>query len=148
MRRKDTPQTPEEFAETCICQRIQRAGRAVGRIFDDAFRPLDITNWQFSLLVQLNRPVPLTIGELAERLASDRSTVTANLKPLERRKLLQIFQDKDDRRVRRVALTATGQALIDEALPLWQKTNDKMIGRVKGISPATLHSTLENLIQT
>jgi len=148
MRRKDTAQTPEDFAEACICQRIQRAGRAVGRIYDEAFRPLDITNWQFSLLMQLNRPVPLTIGELAEKLASDRSTVTANLKPLERRKLLQIYQDKEDGRVRRVALTKAGHALLDEAAPLWQKVNDKMTARVKGISPTTLHSTLETLIQS
>src|SRR6185503_5040084 len=53
----------------CLCLHVQRASRAIGRVFDDAFRPFGLTNFQFSLLMRLNCPSPPTIGTLAEDLA-------------------------------------------------------------------------------
>jgi hypothetical protein len=41
--------------DCCLCLHVQRAARALARRFDDAFRPLDLTNGQFSLLMSLNR---------------------------------------------------------------------------------------------
>src|SRR6266516_3043621 len=90
----------------CLCLRVQRASRAIGRMFDDAFRPFGLTNFQFSLLMMLNRPSPPTIGTLAENLAMDRTTMTANLKVLERRGLLTVRRDHDDSRVKLVTLTS------------------------------------------
>ena len=74
--------------DACLCLHLQRASRAVGRQFDEAFRPLGLTSGQFSLLMSLNRPEPPTIGNVAALLAMDRTTLTANLKPLERRGLV------------------------------------------------------------
>ena len=51
----------------------------------------------------------------------DRTTLTANLKPLERRGLVRIKADEADRRGRRLALTAEGRALLAEATPLWKR---------------------------
>ena len=82
--------------DNCLCLRVQRASRAIGRMFDDAFRPYGLTNFQFSLLMMLNRPSPPTIGGLAENLAMDRTTITANLKPLERRRLVSVHRDDED----------------------------------------------------
>ncbi|MBL8691554.1 MAG: MarR family transcriptional regulator, partial [Rhodospirillaceae bacterium] len=73
--------------DACMCLHVQRAARALARRFDEAFRPLDLTNGQFSLLMSLNAPNPPPIGAVAEVLAMDRTTLTANLKPLERRGL-------------------------------------------------------------
>ena len=85
--------------DTCLCLATQRAARALARRFDDAFRSLDLTNGQFSLLMALNRPKPPTIAPLAEFLAMDRTTLTAALKPLERRGLIQVSVDPDDRQI-------------------------------------------------
>src|SRR5215813_3876045 len=84
--------------DSCLCLRVQRASRAIGRMFDDAFRPYGLTNFQFSLLMMLNRPSPPTIGTLADDLAMDRTTVTANVKLLERRRLLTVHRDDKDSR--------------------------------------------------
>ncbi len=117
---------PVPFASTimvrdnCLCLHAQRAARALARHFDDVLRPVDLTNGQFSLLMSLNRPEPPTIGSVASLLAMDRTTLTANLKPLERRGLLKITVDKEDRRGRRLALTKAGGKLLAEAFPLWQ----------------------------
>lgn len=103
----------------CLCLHAQRAARTLARRFDEAFRPLGITSGQFSLLNGLNRPEPPTIGAVAALLAMDRSTVTANLKPLERAGLVTISVDAKDRRGRRAALTDAGRALLARATPVW-----------------------------
>jgi DNA-binding MarR family transcriptional regulator len=107
--------------DACLCLHAQRAARALARRFDEAFRPLGLTNGQFSLLMSLNRPEPPTLGSVASLLAMDRTTVTAALKPLERRKLVKVAIDKDDRRSRRLSLTPAGRALLVKAVPIWKE---------------------------
>ena len=107
--------------DTCLCLAAQRAARALARRFDDAFRPLDLTNGQFSLLMALNRQRPPSIAPLAEFLAMDRTTLTAALKPLERRGLITVSVDPDDRRSRLLRLTGKGRGLLAKALPIWKE---------------------------
>ncbi|HXV32068.1 MAG TPA: MarR family transcriptional regulator [Sinorhizobium sp.] len=117
--------------DTCLCLHVQRAARALARRFDEALRPLDITNGQFSLMMSLNRPEPPTISAVASLLAMDRTTLTAALKPLERRGLVQVFTDPDDRRLRRIRLTPDGERLLAEAVPIWEETHgavDALLG--------------------
>ncbi len=109
--------------DNCLCLHLQRAARAVARRFDQAFRPLDLTNGQFSLLMSLNRPQPPAIGDVARLLAMDRTTITANLKPLERRGLIEVAVDKADKRSRRLRLTRAGRELLAAAVPIWRETH-------------------------
>ncbi len=118
--------------DTCLCLHVQRAARALARRFDEALRPIGMTSGQFSLMMSLNRPEPPTISDVAEVLAMDRTTLTAALKPLKRRKLVTIAIDKEDRRSRRLALTAEGRALLASAVPIWKKAHgdlDKLLSR-------------------
>jgi DNA-binding MarR family transcriptional regulator len=110
-----------EVRDACLCLHVQRAARMLARKFDDALRPFDLTSGQFSLLMSLNRPEPPTIGSVAALLAMDRTTLTANLKPLERRGLLKIAVDRDDKRSRRLCITAPGRALLNKAYPTWKR---------------------------
>lgn len=112
--------------DCCLCLHMQRAARNLARIFDDALRPLDLTNGQFSLLMSLNRPHPPTMKEVSSLLAMDRTTLTAALKPLERRDLVIIEQDPDDKRSRRLSLTSGGQRLLAKAFTLWQQTHTEI----------------------
>src|SRR5438477_12990949 len=117
---------------TCLCLHLQSAARAVARRFDDALRPLGLTNGQFSLLMSLNRPEPATIGSVAALLAMDRTTLTAALKPLERRGLVAVTVDPADRRSRRMILTPAGYALLAQALPLWRREHAAIDGLFAG----------------
>jgi DNA-binding MarR family transcriptional regulator len=128
--------------DTCLCLGVQRASRAIGRIFDDAFRPLGLNNFQFSLLMMLNRPSPLTVGGLAECLAMDRTTTTANLKPLERRGLLTIRRAEEDARIKHIVLTSAGRALLVEAVGRWQATNDAVKASINITELSSLYSGL------
>src|ERR1700710_982052 len=106
--------------DTCLCLHMQRAARALARRFDEALRPVGLTNGQFSLLMALNRPAPPPMGPVASLLAMDRTTLTAALKPLERRGLIEVQVDPDDRRGRLLLLTAKGRKLLAEAVPIWK----------------------------
>ena len=109
--------------DCCLCLHMQRAARNLARIFDDVLRPLDLTNGQFSLLMSLNRPQPPGMKDVASLLAMDRTTLTAALKPLERRGLVVIEPDPQDKRSRLLSLTPEGHRLLNEAFPLWQQTH-------------------------
>ncbi|KVC93609.1 MarR family transcriptional regulator [Burkholderia ubonensis] len=112
--------------DCCLCLHMQRAARNLARIFDDALRPLDLTNGQFSLLMSLNRPHPPAMKDVASLLAMDRTTLTAALKPLERRGLVVIEPDPDDKRSRLLSLTPAGHRLLAKAFPVWQQTHTEI----------------------
>jgi DNA-binding MarR family transcriptional regulator len=116
-------ETTLRVRDCCLCLYVQRAARALARRFDDALRPLGLTNGQFSLLMSLNRPEPPGMSEVAALLAMDRTTLTAALKPLERRDLVRIAADREDRRSRRLYLTDEGRALLALATPVWEEAH-------------------------
>ncbi len=109
--------------DTCLCLHVQRAARALARLFDDALRPVGLTNGQFSLLMSLNRPEPPPMGPVANLLAMDQTTLTAALKPLQRRGLVDVVPNPKDRRGRLLRLTDDGRAVLQKALPIWENTH-------------------------
>jgi len=118
--------------DTCLCLHLQRAARALARRFDEVLRPLGLTSGQYSLMMSLNRPEPPTIGSVASLLAMDRTTLTAALKPLQRRGLVTVMVDAHDRRSRRLKLTPAGRALLARAVPVWRRTHaeiDRLVPR-------------------
>lgn len=118
------------------------AARAIARRFDDLFRPLGITQGQFSLLMSLNRQAPPNMNEVADVLSMDRTTLTANLKPLERRGLVEIVRDERDRRNRRLQLTASGRNLLKQAVPLWRAAHDELDSILASQDPDALRRDL------
>jgi|SRR5580658_4938617 DNA-binding MarR family transcriptional regulator len=115
-----------QIRDACLCLHVQRAARALARRFDAAFRPLGLTNGQFSLLMALNRQEAPSISEVAAVLAMDRTTLTANLKPLAKRGLVTVTVDPADRRSRRLTFTRAGRDLLAAAVPIWKRTHGAM----------------------
>ncbi len=123
--KEDLPYTATlEVRDRCLCLHVQRAARALARRFDEALRPFGLTNGQFSLLMSLNRPEPPRISDLVDLLAMDRTTLTAALKPLTRRGLVVMKPDEKDARSRRLLLSAEGEAVLAQALPVWRATHE------------------------
>jgi DNA-binding MarR family transcriptional regulator len=120
---KPTFATTLEVRDVCLCLHVQRAARALARRFDEALRPIGLTNGQFSLMMSLNRPEPPDMGAVASLLGVDRTTLTAALKPLERRGLVKIMVGPEDRRSRIMMLTAKGRKVLAGAVPIWRKTH-------------------------
>lgn len=135
-------ETTRHVRDTCLCLHAQRAARALARRFDEAFRPLGLTSRQFSLMMSLNRPDAPGMGEVAGVLGMDRTTLTAALKPLERRGLVRVTANPRDRRGRVMTLTPEGGELLARAVPIWERTHAEADRLVAGIGPGPLREAL------
>lgn len=133
-----------EVHDRCLCLGAHRAARLLARRFDAALAPFGITHGQFSLMMSLNRPEAPRLGEAATFLAMDRTTLTANLKPLERQGLVEVRPDAEDRRSRRLVLTKRGHALLKSAVPVWRATHDE-VDRLAGGDAQRLRDQLTKL---
>ncbi|MFQ5954376.1 MAG: MarR family winged helix-turn-helix transcriptional regulator [Kiloniellales bacterium] len=116
-------------AEGCACFSLRKAARAVTQLYDARLRPNGLKATQFSLLVGLAVGGPITMQRLAERMVMDRTTLTRNVKPLQRAGLVKSTTGKD-RRTRTLSLTGKGRKALARALPLWQQAQDTVLGRL------------------
>jgi DNA-binding MarR family transcriptional regulator len=137
-----------EVRDTCLCLHVQRAARALARRFDEALRPVGLTNGQFSLLMALNRPEPAAMGPVARLLAMDRTTLTAALKPLERLGLVAITADPSDRRSRRLGLTEKGGEVLAAAVPIWRAVHAEVEAGLPEPGPDALRGALTALCRS
>ena len=124
-------ETTLHVRDACMCMHLQRAARTIAREFDTAFKPVGITNQQFSLLMALNRPEPPPMGPVANLLGTDRTTLTAALKPLTQHGWVSILPDPKDKRSKRLKLTAAGTAILQQALPIWKETHAVIEARLE-----------------
>ena len=140
-----THETTLFVRDHCLCLHTQRAARTLARRFDEVLRPLGLKSGQFSLLISLNRPEPPSMGAVAALLAMDRTTLTANLKPLERRGLLIVTADETDRRTRRLQLTDAGRTVLEAAIPIWERTHAAVERELEPHAASRLRSSLQAL---
>jgi DNA-binding MarR family transcriptional regulator len=147
MSKHDSPSlaTTHAVRDLCLCLHVQRAARALARRYDEALRPAGLTNGQFSLMMALNRPEPPTIGDVSSLLAMDRTTLTANLKPLQRRGLVELLVNDADRRSRFLKLTRAGREKLAAAMPLWRKAQRATEKAIRGSDTDRLRAELRAL---
>lgn len=110
----------------CACFSLRKAARAVTQLYDEILKPTGIRAAQFSLLVAAKAYGPVTVTRLAEMGVMDRTTLTRNLKPLERKGLVNVVSGKDQR-TRLITLTILGQDALAGALPLWKKAQARVV---------------------
>jgi len=132
-----------DVAANCLCRRVQHASRTIGKRFDEAFRPVGLNNWQFTMLMALAHAASQTINQIAGELGMDRTTTTKNLRPLERRGLVTIRTDNKDARVRRVSLTEEGRQLLEDALARWRAVNEEVSAGLSKEQLMTVRSALD-----
>lgn len=131
------PSTP------CTCAMLRRTTRGVTQIYDQALRPIGLRLTQYSVLAQVARNQGLNISALAQRLAMDRSTLTRNLRPLERAGWIRNGPGADHRQ-RAVELTLSGRAKYVEALPLWEAAEREFRRTMGGADVAALRDLLDH----
>ena len=104
----------------CICANLRKASRLVTQAYDEAFRSLGLRSTQIIILINASKSAFVKVTELSAQLLMDRTTLTRNLKPLEKQGFIKV-EVGADRRERNIALTAKGKNVLGEAFPLWQK---------------------------
>ncbi len=125
----------------CTCFGLRKAARAVTQMYDAALEPSGLRATQFSLLAKLRIEGPLTISRLAEAMVMDRTTLTRNLRPLDRQGLVAVAPGRD-RRTRQVRLTARGRTRFTQAFPLWRRAQARL---TRGLGAARCKHLLSDL---
>lgn len=138
-------ETIREIRDSCLCLASQRAARLLARRFDRLFSPLGLTNGQFSMMVALSGAWKPRLGELAEFLAMDPTTVTAAVKALTRSGMVALHPDEADARARRPALTDKGRETLAKAVPLWRAEHAQVEAGLAGQNAVALAQSLSHL---
>lgn len=125
----DTQTLEPMRAINCTCANLRMASRAVTQLYSSVLGPSGLKGSQFTLISWLAKKGPLAMNELAGFLVTDRTTLTRNLKPLERKGLVEITPG-EDRRVRMVSITDAGRATFERAKPLWAEAQAAMVERL------------------
>lgn len=142
---QDQTQLIKTVVSDCTCFNLRKASRVITQLFDQVLQPSGILANQFTLLAALSVAESVSITHLAQELVMDRTTLTRNLKPLEREGLIRI-EPGQDQRVRVVSLTQKGQAALAKALPLWQQAQAKVIEELGQDRWQTLLSHLSDTV--
>ncbi|HEY9826039.1 MAG TPA: MarR family winged helix-turn-helix transcriptional regulator [Stenomitos sp.] len=105
---------------TCMGLHVRQASRILTQRYEVAFRPIGLEPTQFTLLVAIHWLESAPITRLAQELFTDQTTITRNIKLLEKRGWVDI-NPGEDRRFKLASLTVEGQAVLERALPLWEQ---------------------------
>ncbi|MEM7214419.1 MAG: MarR family transcriptional regulator [Pseudomonadota bacterium] len=135
----------KHISDGCIMQRVRSAARHVTQVYEAALKPVNLTASQFSALVAIGRQQGVTLSTLANRIGMDRTTMIRVLAPLERRSLVRLEASKDDARAKAVFLGKGGQAILNEAIPLWNEAQDRAVETINEDNMPYFKTILEKL---
>lgn len=131
----------------CTAARVRKASRRISQMYDRELAPHDLTVTQFGLLVQLRARPGVAVGALAESMVMDATTVSRNLRPLERRGLVAAEADRDDGRVRKLKLTPAGRMTLDRAMAGWRAAQDQIAAALGADGMKALNAALDRALE-
>ena len=138
---------PADAARDCACFNLRKAARAVTQLYEAALAPSSIHATQFSVMVALALVDGAPLSRVADGLVMDRTTLTRNLRPLQRRGWVRI-EAGEDRRERNLSLTRSGRAALERALPLWQQAQARLHEQIGDARWTRLLADLPGLVAT
>jgi DNA-binding MarR family transcriptional regulator len=129
------------MGQSCVCYNLRKASRTITRLYDEFLKPSGIHATQLTLLLGTKILQPVTLKRLARANMMDRTTLSRNLKPLEKSELVKV-EPGQDRRERIVTLTDSGEAVLIKAYPLWEDAQHRIIN---GLNQKGLDALLTSL---
>jgi DNA-binding MarR family transcriptional regulator len=127
--------------DACVCGSVRKAARAITQLYDEILRPSGLRITQFGILGAAMAMSPIKLTRLANATVTDRTTLTRNLKLLEKQGLIRI-EAGGDRREREISITREGAEALRKAYPLWQKAQAQV---TSGLGPKHLKAMQEDL---
>jgi DNA-binding MarR family transcriptional regulator len=119
----------EAIGKTCFALHARMTARLLSRTYEAALRPLGLKLPQFGILGAIGHGTTASETVLAERLGLERTTLVRNLKVLAGNGWIEPVMG--DGRGLRHRLTPAGQAILEAAIPLWQKAQDQLEAKLK-----------------
>jgi DNA-binding MarR family transcriptional regulator len=130
----------QEIGRNCAVFNLRKASRAITQLYEESMKSSGILPTQFTLLVATRAMEPVTMSKMAEALVMDRTTLTRNLKPMEREGWVKVEPSREDKRSREIRLTKRGVKQLEQTVPLWQEAQQR-------VTQALGDSRLERMLQ-
>jgi DNA-binding MarR family transcriptional regulator len=130
----------------CTCFKLRKLSRTMSRLYDQHMATVGLKTTQYSVLANVKREA-LPVAELAERLGTERTTLTRNLKPLIDAHWVTLEAGADSRQ-RIVTITASGRVKVKQAFVAWRAAQNELENLLGTGAVGTLHTQLDaTLIQ-
>jgi DNA-binding MarR family transcriptional regulator len=110
----------------CICGLVRRSGRILTKKYDHYLKPSGLKATQLGMLANISKNPAVTVSELAKLLLMDQSTVTRNLRVLEKLGYILLEPAISDNRIKRIHVSDSGKSKMDEARPMWERAQLEM----------------------
>ena len=113
----------------CACASIRRAARLVTQLYSQEMGSA-IDPPQFALLIALSTRPGISQAQLGQALGMDKTTLSRNLRVIERNKWIEPVSSNDGR-ARSSRLTRSGQSILAATKPAWARAQSKLQDALK-----------------
>lgn len=131
----------------CICALVRKAGRVLTKQYDDSLKSSGLRITQYSLLMNIRFNPEIPVSGLSKLMKMDQTTITRNVKVLEKSGFVSIRPDPEDQRIKRIEITGQGKALLKEARIPWLSAQDRVAGSLDIEQTRQLIRLLEQVIE-
>lgn len=141
---KAVAEAAKTISANCLAARIRLLHRTITGIFDEALRPVGLTDAQLTILVMVANRGPVSPGAVARHLNMEKSTISRNVARMQKNGWLTVA-DGQSGREQQLSLNAKGRALLLKALPVWSEAQIKakaVLGQRGADSISTLGRTV------
>lgn len=117
--------TQQHNLQDCACFNVRKSARVLTKHYDDALHSLKLKPTQFTILAVLSSVDAITVTDLADYMILDRTTLSRNLRPLEKQGMIN-SNTGEDRRTRLISLSKKGLHKLEKAIPLWKQAQKEV----------------------
>ena len=118
----------------------------VTKQYDGYLKASGLRITQYSMLMNIHRNPQITVSQLSDLLRMDQTTVTRNLKVLEKLNYISIVPDPNDQRIRKISISGHGRSTLGETRPAWEAAQQKVAQALGKDDTKTLIASLQRLI--
>ncbi|MFJ7735307.1 MarR family winged helix-turn-helix transcriptional regulator [Lysinibacillus sp. NPDC097287] len=134
-----------DYLQICVCANLRRKTRVVTQLYDKLLQPAGLKVTQYSMLANIALQKAVSISRLGEILLLDQTTVTRNVNVLKQSGYVSVTKDKQDSRTKIISLTDKGIEKLNEARPIWQDIQEKIINDIGLEKYKDFYETLKSI---
>lgn len=119
-----------DYTQICVCANLRKKTRLVTQFYDNLLQPTGLKVTQYSMLANIDLQQSVSISRLGEILLLDQTTITRNINLLKRNGYVDLTRDPQDARAKVITLTDKGVEKLNEATPIWQDIQERIINDI------------------
>jgi len=119
-----------DYTQICVCANLRKKTRVVTQLYDKLLQPTGLKVTQYSMLANINQQQSVSISQLGDILLLDQTTITRNINVLKQNGYVNITKDPQDARTKIITLTKKGVEKLNEAAPIWEDIQERIINDI------------------